>query len=249
MTTPTINLTMPTLLRQSSASEQRECFCSDPVGMDISEDIRLACQCLVHRKCLITYLRVKMGDRVQIMSSMENARQRGIVCPYSGANTCNAVGAASFISLDDMTTLLSRTVVAEGSELPDDALAEFEVSRLRRWIEEENGTHSNSEKDVTREKETSSTLKKELSVQQEAETSDLYIISTTKSCPNCEFRVTHWHGHSCHHIQPGAGCPKCKVPFCYKCLSSGKTNSAERGAPNQCKCGGTPIVCYNLSEV
>ena len=29
---------------------------------------------------------------------------------------------------------------------------------------------------------------------------DLFIISTTKACPTCGFRSTHFHSHQCHHI-------------------------------------------------
>jgi len=30
---------------------------------------------------------------------------------------------------------------------------------------------------------------------------DLFIISTTKACPTCGFRSTHFHSHQCHHIR------------------------------------------------
>lgn len=48
------------------------------------------------------------------------------------------------------------------------------------------------------------------------------IEQTTKPCPHCGFRVTHYHGHGCHHIMPGSGCPKCHEHFCYACLSKEK---------------------------
>jgi hypothetical protein len=41
---------------------------------------------------------------------------------------------------------------------------------------------------------------------------------TSKACPNCGMRITHYHGHDCHHIAPGEGCPGCKQHFCYVCL-------------------------------
>jgi hypothetical protein len=30
---------------------------------------------------------------------------------------------------------------------------------------------------------------------------DLFIISTTKACPTCGFRSTHFHSHQCHNIR------------------------------------------------
>mmetsp|Transcript_39671 Transcript_39671/g.104725 ORF Transcript_39671/g.104725 Transcript_39671/m.104725 type:complete len:556 (+) Transcript_39671:3-1670(+) len=44
---------------------------------------------------------------------------------------------------------------------------------------------------------------------------------TSKECPNptCQQRITHWHGHACHHIAPSTGgCPACRQHFCYVCL-------------------------------
>ena len=48
------------------------------------------------------------------------------------------------------------------------------------------------------------------------------IEATTKACPTCGFRVSHYHGHACHHILPGSpgGCPQCHTHFCYACLST-----------------------------
>merc|ERR1712007_173279 len=44
------------------------------------------------------------------------------------------------------------------------------------------------------------------------------ISATSKPCPNCGLPITHYHGHDCHHISPGTGCPSCKQHFCYVCL-------------------------------
>jgi len=63
---------------------------------------------------------------------------------------------------------------------------------------------------------------------------DAFINATTKACPNqaCRLRVTHYHGHACHHIMPTPfcyacqsyscshgkkGCPGCGLHFCYRC--------------------------------
>ena len=47
-----------------------------------------------------------------------------------------------------------------------------------------------------------------------------YILLTTKRCPNpaCSERISHFHGHACHHISPSSdGCPRCHQHFCYVC--------------------------------
>mmetsp|Transcript_53774 Transcript_53774/g.117340 ORF Transcript_53774/g.117340 Transcript_53774/m.117340 type:complete len:794 (+) Transcript_53774:191-2572(+) len=46
-----------------------------------------------------------------------------------------------------------------------------------------------------------------------------YINATSKKCPNCPQRISHYHGHDCHHISPQTdGCPSCNQHFCYVCL-------------------------------
>ena len=55
---------------------------------------------------------------------------------------------------------------------------------------------------------------------------------TTKKCPSCNFAVTHWHGHECHHIAPRTnGCPNCGTHWCYGCETTGD---------NPGFCGSTP---------
>lgn len=73
---------------------------------------------------------------------------------------------------------------------------------------------------------------------------DPYILATTKNCPTCQFGVTRYHGHSCHHISPGTGCPNCHHHFCYVCLSSGEQNTAERGYVAACNCTWQPRFDY-----
>lgn len=52
--------------------------------------------------------------------------------------------------------------------------------------------------------------------------SEALINVTTKPCPKCGFRVSHWHGHSCHHISPETrGCPQCHTHWCYSCGTAG----------------------------
>jgi hypothetical protein len=48
----------------------------------------------------------------------------------------------------------------------------------------------------------------------------------SQACPNCGFRISHFHGHACHHIKPGSGCPNCGTHFCYNCLRRGTSGAA-----------------------
>jgi hypothetical protein len=213
------------LLRQCSGTEQVECFCLEPVGQDPSSDIRLACRCLVHKTCIINYLRVQWEDKSSLLADMERSKACGVICPYARANACSAVGSDRFISIADMQELINPWDGKVKSPLPADSLAPFEIARLKQWIEDE--TAPRSEKNEVQE-----------------DFSQPFILATTKKCPTCQFRVTHWHGHSCHHIQPGGGCPSCRVGFCYKCLSSAKQNQSARGAAHLCKCGGWSNFCH-----
>ncbi|KAJ3032728.1 hypothetical protein HDV00_007185 [Rhizophlyctis rosea] len=43
------------------------------------------------------------------------------------------------------------------------------------------------------------------------------IDATSKACPNCSLRITHYKDHGCHSII----CPKCRTDFCYVCLAKG----------------------------
>jgi hypothetical protein len=69
--------------------------------------------------------------------------------------------------------------------------------------------------------------------------------ATTKACPNCQYRSTHYHGHACHHISPSGGCINCKTEYCYKCLATAEQNRKERRSSNVCLCGGWSNFCIS----
>ena len=45
----------------------------------------------------------------------------------------------------------------------------------------------------------------------------------------CGERISHYHGHHCHHISPvgRGGCPRCQQHFCYQCLRKHGTPGAK----------------------
>ena len=197
------------------------CFCFEAV--DPTQDFQLKCGCLVHRNCLVQYLRAKLGDKAAVLSTSEGLNRFCVSCPYAVAGTCKSAEVINAISM----ATLEQLAVHSGAPNSDEILSHEEIARVRRWLDEvPESNQSNSS-----------------SVGAAADSSDLYIRATTKPCPSCGLRVTHWHGHSCHHIQPSGGCPKCKVPFCYKCLESGTCNQRLRGAPSSCRCGGWSNFC------
>ena len=58
--------------------------------------------------------------------------------------------------------------------------------------------------------------------------------ATSKPCPHCGVRVTHYHGHGCHHIKPvfgnpKSGCPRCHQHFCYCCGATEKFHECTFG--------------------
>jgi hypothetical protein len=72
-----------------------------------------------------------------------------------------------------------------------------------------------------------------------AETEDL-INRTTRPCPECGLRVTHYRGHACHHIKPGGGCPRCHTHWCYNCGSRYPCGRCRTFCSDQCACPDCP---------
>ena len=226
------------------AANEYHCFCMDCDDGDndinkVSKFVRLGCRCVLHYHCLIQYVRSKLGDRLTMAL-------RGISCPYGGE--CK-----SFKSLDDVhgdealiyyiTTDDLDNIVDYGSNHPDlkkplkdsecKELTHEEVNGLRQWIEEQQ-QHQQQLIEVP-------------------DIDDLFINSTTKACPSCGYRSTHYHGHQCHHISHArppqrGGCPNCHTNYCYKCLSTELENILYRGSKSSCRCGYWSSFCGNIQS-
>jgi hypothetical protein len=72
---------------------------------------------------------------------------------------------------------------------------------------------------------------------------DPYVEATTKACPSCSVRSTHWAGHQCHHISPATnGCPNCHVKYCYRCLSTETENGCAGAEATACAATGATFA-------
>jgi len=223
------------------------CYCKDCDDGDndinnVSKFIRLGCKCIVHYVCLIQYLRYKLGDRLTMSLN-------GISCPYG--TECMSFKTLDEVEGDD--TLIYYITINDIDNIVDyglnhnelqqyliendcEALTHKEVNDLREWIEFEKIRSAEivpvNSNDIT----------------------DLFVISTTKACPNCDFRSSHPHGHQCHHISPSrppkrGGCPNCHINYCYKCLSSEIENKRDRGSDSKCKCGYWSNFCRPIQSL
>ena len=168
----------------------------------------LPCGCRCHVKCLVAYILSKIGDRSQFSSG-----DIRIQCPYGNTLCSNP---SSSLSISDLRSIASR---GGHNVLPLE-----QIDDLQKWAKDRDCSvfmvQSDSEK-----KRSEANL-------------DPFVLATTKACPNCSVRSTHWHGHQCHHISPATkGCPSCHVNYCYRCLATEVENSEKRFDPSRCICG------------
>lgn len=159
---------------------------------------------------------------------------KGVHCPYNRAGVCGNP-TRSLISTEDMLALVDEIAKAQDglTEATSDLLAKEEVKKFGRWISEPsfldlNGGPLGADMNMSRG---------DIS----ADGTDAYIAATTKPCPVCGYRATHFHGHSCHHTLEG--CPACHTQYCYKCLATEHENVTQRGLRPKCLCGGWSNFC------
>jgi len=221
------------------------CYCGDcdngdnDINSGISKFVRLGCKCVLHYVCLIQYLRYKLGDRLTMSLN-------GIACPFG--SECRSFKTLDEVGGDDtliyyITTDELDNIVAYGinhsklQEYLDEndckPLTHEEVNDLRKWIDDEKT--------------------REIVPIDPNVITDLFVLSTTKACPHCNFRSSHPHGHQCHHISPAnppkrGGCPNCHINYCYKCLSTEIENKRDRGGALNCRCNYWSNFCNPLTS-
>ena len=142
-------------------------------------------------------------------------------------------------------------------------LTKQEVDKLKAWLEESNQEVSSMSLSARNlnfcwDSKPEAVLSPSFSFyQSEQDKKDLssqsisedFVAATTKPCPKCNFRGTHYHGHACHHISPGSGCPSCRVHYCYVCKCTAEENKRERGNEHSCKCGNWSSFCSSFRSV
>ena len=227
------------LIRQASGSEQKNCFCTDLVGLAEPSHMRLGCRCMTHYNCLVQYVRVALEDKAALLHATRDQEVRkGIKCPFAGAGECLHSEGTYFMTVDDLETL-----IAYGKENDiATSLMPTEADKLRRWL--------SNDPQPELESESESPAEGKATMQEsplEDVNSDMALIdATTKPCPSCGFKISHMHGHSCHHISPSGGCPQCHLNYCYRCECSSEDNLRERGQHSSCKCGGWSNFCQPI---
>jgi len=226
------------LIRQASGrAPGMSCqICLSPVGLapGAAEDLRLGCHCLVHYSCLVQYIRTCLGNKTMLLHSIPQGEDRpGIICPMSSAKTCQFAesGEANyFLTVADLELLIEygetnreRLAGEQEEEVGEPLiLTRVEAEKLRLWLAE-----TQSQKPVP-------------------DSDDAMINATTKPCPKCNYRASHFHSHHCHHVSRDGGCMNCKTNFCYKCLQCGPDNLQIRGGESECLCGGWSNFCTRI---
>ena len=176
----------------------------------------LSCGCSVHKECFLSFLRTKK----HLVSAPE---------PDTQSDTAQVALAAAETETKSETETATETEVravtatcrasdylrCPYSPVCDGLLAAADIMSLQDSCDDYSYTEIDIDADA---------LSAELAVYSsmvrppdKEDSTDLYIRATTKACPNpdCGFRSTHYHGHSCHHVREG--CSNCKVHTTWFC--------------------------------
>lgn len=211
------------LIRQHSKISQSICgICLDDDSLVGSSDSLTDMR--LGCTCAIHY-DCLVGYIKSCLRNKDTINKNGIHCPYYSKeeklSRCKQLDSCYFILPDDVEAI---SAYANNEELCGSSLSVTEALKLQVFME----------KDA-----------KEVEI---SETDD-YINSTTKPCPKCRIRTTHYHGHNCHHISPVSdGCPNCHTHYCYKCLSMEDENIRLRTQRSLCNCGYWSQYCQPLQS-
>mmetsp|Transcript_4392 Transcript_4392/g.8155 ORF Transcript_4392/g.8155 Transcript_4392/m.8155 type:complete len:1152 (-) Transcript_4392:2470-5925(-) len=229
---------LPLMIRLASHNAEKEkmscCICDELVLHGVGH-LRLGCRCLCHETCFVAYIRSKSRD--------DWGRAGGIACPYAlGAEMCNFKGQNNEPyritpnDLGQMVKLLGcadRLSSTAEEYITDSLITLDEIEKFETWIlefrQEGKTLMDGSGNDTIFTANDNATR--------------TFINATTKACPICSLRATHYHGHSCHHIY--GGCEGCNEEYCYRCLSTATQNLKERNDRTCCPCGSWETFCNN----
>lgn len=182
--------------------------------------IILTCGCCFHRECIINYIKFKLNDDAFTMKDIG-----GLSCPNVSARTCK-----------------NPELIINSTDVIDYFRGDHGID-VNKFIRFSDKNFESSGSDQLGEEKMGETLNA-------IELSQAYIDVTSKPCPNCNTRGTHYHGHSCHHISPNTnGCPNCKTHYCYRCLATGTENERVRGNRATCLCGFWSSYCKTITDI
>ena len=239
------------------------CFCLEAVSGNEFGDTQLRCGCLVHHDCLVQYVKSHLGDRLSLFSSAHKHDEIemlrcAIFCPYTFAGSCKGSKQSNSMSVLSIRTSSSLELAIQDQiieSVKTDAVNFISVQELDFLVNFEE-KHSNnfahrlqmSDVDKVRRwaKESTTTTpisKSATSLYADDIKTEAYVKATTKACPSCQTRGTHYHGHHCHHISPSNGCMGCGTNYCYRCLSTEKDNLLATGESFRCLCGSWTNFC------
>ena len=138
-----------------------------------------------------------------------------------------------FITLGDLDAMTAwgEQHYDQFQSLGCEPLSQKEVNALREWIREEEQRKAGG------------------AMVETSDNIDPYVMATTKGCPSCGYRGSHYHGHHCHHVSStGRGCPSCHTEYCYKCLRTAAENTEKNGDKEMCDCGCWSNFCSELKS-
>lgn len=206
-------------------------MCDDTIS--INDFIILRCGCCIHYKCLFRELherasRISLTVHDGIKCINNNiTRSGGIRNALNSVNPCRGYQMGEPIRNEDGSPNISDINITPADireiiDLLNDTLAVTDYMV--------NGT------DVREIPNRLDDLLHPQSYEADEAVNGEYITLTTKPCPNCGYRVERSHGHECHHISPGGGCPRCQTHFCFVCFSTYAQNAAAGRANHECLC-------------
>ena len=184
------------------------------------------------------YAALEIGLKMQEEEKLRNFYERFKLPPLCGY----ADSVAQELILNSTLSPDQRVRLSDSDSI--DHLSDEEVLLLERLLGCGDLSLDNGSPSFSSSKPSSSSSSPSCGSQDSSrQATDAFIQATTKACPRCSMRATHYHGHACHHISPGVGCPGCGTHYCYKCCSTADENSSLRGNEKSCLCGFWSSFC------
>lgn len=210
---------LPTLSPRASSSQSLTAADIDDFEKHFDRHVRLGCGCLIECHALTDFLSAKMR-----LKSNSNLAVEKFICPHGD---CCQFSWGFGRNQTDKYTLTAVDI---------DALMKCRSKHQIKGFREEA-----LQLRVLLPSSISNTRSSEQSTNIDESNFIALFEATSKACPSCSFRQTHYHGHHCHHVKEG--CYKCKMHFCYRCLSTRDENIRKRGSESKCLCGNWSSFC------